>query len=163
MTTAVFPGSFDPPTFGHLDIIKRASAIFDELVVCVMSNGLKFGSLFSPAERVKLLKIITKEIPNTRIECDCGLLVDYIKKFEKPIIIRGLRAVTDFEYEFQMSSVNKKFDPQLETMFMVANNEYTFLSSSIVREFGKYRKKMTCLVPEAVEKAVFEKFSQGEL
>ena len=162
MTTAIYPGSFDPPTLGHLDIIKRSSAIFDELVICVMHNGSKCNSLFTCQERAELLRSITAAVPNVRVETYAGLLADYVKGFDKPVVIRGLRAVTDFDYEFQMAAINKKLNPEIETMFMVASSKYTFLSSSVVRELGKYRRELTCFVPKEVETAVHQKFFSGD-
>ena len=159
MATAIYPGSFDPPTLGHLDIIRRSAAIFDELVVCVINNGSKCQSLFTCAERFELLGKITDGIPNVRIETYGGLLADYIKNFDSPVVIRGLRAVTDFDYEFQMALINKKLNKDIETIFMVASEKYTFLSSSAVRELGKYGSELSCFVPEEVEAAVRQKFS----
>lgn len=159
MATAIYPGSFDPPTLGHLDIIRRSAAIFDELVVCVMNNGSKCQSLFTCAERFELLGKITDGIPNVRIETYGGLLADYIKNFDSPVVIRGLRAVTDFDYEFQMALINKKLNKDIETIFMVASEKYTFLSSSAVRELGKYGSELSCFVTEEVEAAVRQKFS----
>ena len=159
MATAIYPGSFDPPTLGHLDIIRRSAAIFDELVVCVMNNGSKCQSLFTCAERFELLGKITDGIPNVRIETYGGLLADYIKNFDSPVVIRGLRAVTDFDYEFQMALINKKLNKDIETIFMVASEKYTFLSSIAVRELGKYGSELSCFVPEEVEAAVRQKFS----
>ncbi|MEA5153087.1 MAG: pantetheine-phosphate adenylyltransferase [Oscillospiraceae bacterium] len=158
MTTAIYPGSFDPPTLGHLDIIKRSSAIFDELIICVMHNGAKAGSLFTCKERAELLRSITAELPNVRIDMYGGLLADYVKGYDSPVVIRGLRAVTDFDCEFQMAAINKKLNPAIETMFMVASERYTFLSSSVVRELGRYRRELTCFVPKEVEAAVHQKF-----
>ncbi len=159
MSTAIYPGSFDPPTLGHLDIIRRSACIFDELVVCVMHNGAKSSSLFTCAERAELLQAITADLPNVRIDVFGGLLADYIKDFEEPVVIRGLRAVTDFDYEFQMAAVNKKVNPKIETMFMVASDKYTFLSSSVVRELGRYGRDLSCFVPRQVEEAVHRKFA----
>ena len=148
MATAIYPGSFDPPTLGHLDIIRRSAAIFNELVVCVMHNGAKGQSLFTCRERAQLLESITADIPNVRIETQGGLLADYVKNYE--------------EHEFQMAAINKKLNCKIETMFMVASDKYTFLSSSVVRELGKYGREMSCFVPKAVEEAVHKKLS-GEL
>lgn len=159
MTTAIYPGSFDPPTLGHLDIIRRSAAIFDELIVCVMHNGAKGRNMFTCAERAQLLESITADIPNVRIDTFGGLLADYIKNFDAPVVIRGLRAVTDFEYEFQMAAINKKLNPDIETMFMVASDNYTFLSSTVVRELAKYGRDLDCFVPPEVEAAVHEKVS----
>ena len=157
MSIAIYPGSFDPPTLGHLDIIQRSAAVFDELVVCIMHNGAKERSLFTCEERSELLKKITADMPNVRVDIHGGLLVDYIKLYDEPVVIRGLRAVTDLEYEFQMAAVNKKLDPDIETLFMVASDKYTFLSSSVVRELRKYRSELASFVPKVVEEAVCRK------
>ena len=124
-----------------------------------MNNGSKCQSLFTCAERFELLGKITDGIPNVRIETYGGLLADYIKNFDSPVVIRGLRAVTDFDYEFQMALINKKLNKDIETIFMVASEKYTFLSSSAVRELGKYGSELSCFVPEEVEAAVRQKFS----
>lgn len=163
MTTAIYPGSFDPPTLGHLDIIHRAAGLFGELVVCVMRNTGKDGGLFRADERVSMLRELTRDLKNVRVESYGGLLADYVRGFEKPVVIRGLRAITDFEYEFQMSTVNKKLNPDIETMFLVANTEYTFLSSSVVRELGEYEARMRCFVPQLVEDALREKLAFRQL
>lgn len=154
MSLAIYPGSFDPPTLGHLDIITRAASIFDEVKVCVMKNGAKAGALFTPDERVCLISEITKDLDNVTVSAFGGLLADYIEEFEKPVIIRGLRAITDFDYEFQMALVNKKLNPKLETMFMTADNRYTFLSSTVVRELAKFGKKFSCFVPDEIIEAI---------
>lgn len=154
MGIAIYPGSFDPPTLGHLDIIKRSAAQFDEVVVCVMNNGQKPSQMFTPYERSVLLKTAVKNIKNVRISIYSGLLTDYIKKFHAPIIIRGLRAMTDFEYEFQMALVNKKLDSKFETMFMVADDKYTYLSSSAVRELAKFGADLSAFVPAEIIGAI---------
>lgn len=159
MCTAIYPGSFDPPTLGHLDIIRRCSAIHDKVVVCVMRNGAKGGSLFSCAERSELLREITADLPNVEIDTYGGLLADYARRYPGSVIVRGLRAVTDFEYEFQMANVNRKLAPEIETIFMIARDKYTFLSSSVVRELGRYRGDLGEFVPPAVEKALRAKLS----
>lgn len=154
MSIAIYPGSFDPPTLGHMDIIKRSAAQFDEVVVCVMNNGQKPSQMFTPCERSELLKTAVRNIKNVRIATYSGLLTDYIKKFHRPIIIRGLRAITDFEYEFQMALVNKKLDPMFETMFMVADDKYTYLSSSAVRELAKFGADLSAFVPAEIIGAI---------
>lgn len=134
---AVCPGSFDPVTLGHLDIIKRGAKIFDEVYVCVLNNSSK-KPLFTVEERCELIRQATKELPNIKVESFHGLLVDYAKQKEAKVILRGLRAVTDFEYEMQGTSMNKVLDDEIETFFMMTNNQYSFLSSSIVKEVAKY-------------------------
>ena len=137
MKRAVYPGSFDPVTFGHLDIITRSAAIFDELIVGVLNNSEK-NALFSVDERVSMLKELTKENPNVTVDSFDGLLVDYMKKSGATIIVRGLRAVTDFEYELQIAQTNHVEYPKAETVFLTTNLKYSYLSSSIVREFAAY-------------------------
>ncbi|MCY7430344.1 pantetheine-phosphate adenylyltransferase [Bacillus safensis] len=155
---AVCPGSFDPVTLGHLDIIKRGAKIFDEVYVCVLNNSSK-KPLFTVEERCELIRQATKELPNIKVESFHGLLVDYAKQKEAKVILRGLRAVTDFEYEMQGTSMNKVLDDEIETFFMMTNNQYSFLSSSIVKEVAKYHGAVSDLVPKEVEAALKEKFN----
>ncbi len=154
---AVVPGSFDPITMGHLDIIKRASTIFDEVKVVVMNNSSK-NPLFDVNERMSLIAEVTQSIPNVKVDSFSGLLIDYSVEVKANAIIRGLRAVSDFEYEMQITSMNRFLNENIETLFMISNNQYSFLSSSIVKEVAKYQGKITGLVPEAVEKALHRKF-----
>jgi pantetheine-phosphate adenylyltransferase len=154
---AVVPGSFDPITMGHLDIIKRASTIFDEVKVVVMNNSSK-KPLFSVEERKALISEVTGDIPNVQVDSYSGLLIDYSVEVKANAIIRGLRAVSDFEYEMQITSMNRFLNENIETLFMVSNNHYSFLSSSIVKEVAKYKGNIAELVPEAVEKALKLKF-----
>lgn len=155
---AVCPGSFDPVTLGHLDIIKRGAKIFDEVYVCVLNNSSK-KPLFTVEERCELIRQATKELPNIKVESFHGLLVDYAKQKEAKVILRGLRAVTDFEYEMQGTSMNKVLDDEIETFFMMTNNQYSFLSSSIVKEVAKYHGAVKDLVPKEVEAALKKKFN----
>ncbi|ATP93795.1 MULTISPECIES: pantetheine-phosphate adenylyltransferase [Bacillus] len=155
---AVCPGSFDPVTLGHLDIIKRGAKIFDEVYVCVLNNSSK-KPLFTVEERCELIRQVTKELPNIKVESFHGLLVDYAKQKEAKVILRGLRAVTDFEYEMQGTSMNKVLNDDIETFFMMTNNQYSFLSSSIVKEVAKYHGSVKELVPQEVEAALKEKFN----
>lgn len=157
---AVVPGSFDPITMGHLDIIKRASKIFDEVKVVVMNNSSK-NPLFNVEERISLISEVTSSIPNVTVDSFGGLLIDYAVEVEANSIIRGLRAVSDFEYEMQITSMNRFLNEDIETLFMVSNNQYSFLSSSIVKEVAKYNGNITGLVPDAVEKALKEKYEKS--
>lgn len=157
-TTAVCPGSFDPVTRGHLDIIKRGATVFDEVIVVVANNQSK-DPLFSVDERIVLLKEVTKQFPNVKVDSFNGLLIDYVKNIGANVILRGLRAVSDFEYEMKIASINKKLDDEVETFFMMTNNQYSFLSSSIVKEAAKYHANVSDLVPEVVEEALKEKYN----
>ncbi|KOP81963.1 pantetheine-phosphate adenylyltransferase [Cytobacillus solani] len=154
---AVCPGSFDPITYGHLDIIKRGAKVFDQLYVVVLNNSAKHP-LFSVNERIELIKEVTKDIPNVKVDSFQGLLVDYAKSVNASAIIRGLRAVSDFEYEMQITSMNRVLNDEIETFFIMTNNQYSFLSSSIVKEVAKYNGKISELVPYSVEIALKEKF-----
>ncbi|WP_096154750.1 MULTISPECIES: pantetheine-phosphate adenylyltransferase [Bacillus] len=154
---AVCPGSFDPVTLGHLDIIKRSAKVFDTVYVCVLNNSSK-NSLFSTEERVDLLREVTKELPNIKIDSFSGLLIDYARSKKATSIVRGLRAVSDFEYEMQITSVNRVLDDNIETLFMMTNNQYSFLSSSIVKEVAKYNGDVSELVPPFVEQALINKY-----
>lgn len=154
---AVCPGSFDPVTNGHMDIIKRATKVFDKVYVVVLNNSAK-KTLFTIEERIQLLETVTKSIPNVIVESYNGLLVDYAQKVNAKAIIRGLRAVSDFEYEMQMTSVNRLLNEQIETFFMMTKTEYSFLSSSIVKEVARYHGDVSELVPREVEIALQKKF-----
>ncbi len=156
---AVCPGSFDPITYGHLDIIKRGAKVFDQVYVCVLNNSSK-QPLFSVEERCELIREVTKELPNVIVESYKGLLIDYAREKQAKSILRGLRAVSDFEYEMQITSMNRVLDDQIETFFMMTNNQYSFLSSSIVKEVAKFKGNIAELVPEAVEKALKSKFNE---
>ncbi|MBM7698422.1 pantetheine-phosphate adenylyltransferase [Kurthia huakuii] len=155
---AVVPGSFDPVTNGHLDIIKRAAEVFDTVYVAVLNNSSK-KPLFSVEERIALIGEVTKEIPNVRIEQSAGLLVDYAQSKNASAIVRGLRAVSDFEYEMQITSMNRFLDKHIETFFIMTKNEYSFLSSSIVKEVAQYGGNIHGLVPQIIEDALHEKFN----
>jgi pantetheine-phosphate adenylyltransferase len=155
---AVCPGSFDPITYGHLDIIKRASKVFDQIHVVLLNNSSK-NPLFSVDERISLISEVTKEFPNVKVDSFQGLLVDYAKGVGASAIIRGLRAVSDFEYEMQITSMNRVLNEEIETFFMMTNNQFSFLSSSIVKEVAKYGGDISELVPEAVQKALSGKFN----
>lgn len=154
---AIYPGSFDPVTYGHLDIIKRASKKVDYLIVAVLNNSSK-SSLFSLDEKIQLLKQVTKDLPNVEIDCFSGLLTDYAIEKKCTTMIRGLRAVSDFEYEMQMALVNKKINDEVETLFMVSSSEYAYLSSSIVKEVAMLGGDVSCFVPKDIEQALKSKF-----
>ncbi|OLA82395.1 MAG: pantetheine-phosphate adenylyltransferase [Roseburia sp. 40_7] len=158
MGKAIYPGSFDPVTFGHLDMIKRSAAIMDELIVGVLNNSAK-NSLFSVDERVSMLKELTKDIPNVTVDSFDGLLVDYMKKSGATIIVRGLRAVTDFEYELQIAQTNHVEYPEAETIFLTTNLKYSYLSSSIVREFAAYGGDISNFVPPQFIDRIYEKYN----
>lgn len=158
---AVCPGSFDPITLGHLDIITRAAKVFDELYVVVLNNSSK-KPLFSVEERIELIEQVTKVIPNVKVDSFQGLLVDYAESVNADAIIRGLRAVSDFEYEMQITSMNRVLNDRIETFFIMTNNQYSFLSSSIVKEVAKYDGKISELVPREVEQALLEKFNNEQ-
>lgn len=154
---AVIPGSFDPVTNGHLDIITRGARIFDKIYIVVLNNESKHP-LFTVEERVELIKEATKDIPNAIADSYSGLLVDYAQKVGAMANLRGLRAVSDFEYEMQGTSMNSLLYPQLETFFMMTRKQYSFLSSSIVKEVAKYGADISELVPKIVEDALRKKF-----
>lgn len=158
---AVVPGSFDPITLGHLDIIKRAANVFDELYVVVLNNSSK-NPLFTVEERKALIQEVTRSIPNVKVDSFQGLLVDYAAKVDANAIIRGLRAISDFEYEMQITSMNRVLNEEIETIFMMTNNQYSFLSSSIVKEVAKYGGAIGDLVPEPVLQALDEKFNRAD-
>ena len=149
MLRAVYPGSFDPVTYGHIDIIRRSCTIVDELIVGVLCNKAKMP-LFSVEERVKMLKEVTGGLSNVRIVPFDGLLVDFASRMDARLIIRGLRAITDFEYELQMSQTNHKLEPKVETMFLTTSIQYSYLSSTTVREIAAFGGDLSQFVPEAV-------------
>lgn len=155
---AVVPGSFDPLTNGHLDIIKRAAKIFGEVNVVIMNNSAK-KSLFSVEERMALIEEVTATLPNVKVEISGGLMIDYAESVGAVAVVRGLRAVTDFEYEMQITSMNRVLDETIETFFIMTNNQYSFLSSSIVKEVAKYGGNISELVPKPVEIALKKKFA----
>lgn len=156
MNKAVFPGSFDPITNGHIDIIERASKIFDELIVAVLINPEK-NYLFTAEERMDLIKKTTKDIKNIKVLSTSALLVDFMKENDVKIIIKGLRAVTDFDYEFQMALMNKKLKPDTETLFMTTRVENSFLSSSSVKQVALFGGKLDGLVPNEIEDIIINK------
>jgi pantetheine-phosphate adenylyltransferase len=157
ITVAVYPGSFDPVTYGHIDIIKRASKVFDKLIVAVLNNTSK-QPLFTLEERMTLLTQVTRDLPNVHIDGFRDLLVNYMHAHNVKLIVRGLRAVSDYEYELQMASTNQKLDDKIETFFMTSKPEFSYLSSSIVKEIAKFHGPVTDLVPPEVEQALKRKF-----
>ncbi|MBS4193874.1 pantetheine-phosphate adenylyltransferase [Lederbergia citri] len=158
---AVCPGSFDPVTLGHMDIIRRGANVFDEVFVVVLNNSSK-KALFSVEERMDLLREVTKDMPNVKVDSFGGLLVEYAESVNAKAIIRGLRAVSDFEYEMQITSMNRVLNEKIETFFIMTNNQYSFLSSSIVKEVAKYHGNISELVPKEVERALLKKFTSNK-
>lgn len=156
MNVAIVPGSFDPITNGHLDIIKRTSELFDVVYVSILSNSSK-NPWFSVEERISLIQRVTKDIPNVKVEGFTGLLVDYARERNAKFIVKGLRAVSDFEYEFQMSLTNKQLAPEIETFFITTNAKYAYLSSSIVKEVAKFGGDVTEMVPHEIIEDIKEK------
>ena len=149
MRVAVYPGSFDPVTLGHIDIIQRTSKMFDKVIIGVLKNRSK-SPLFTAEERVELLKEVTADIPNVEVQSFQGLLIDFVRQNQANVIVRGLRAITDFEYELQMSQTNHKLSPNVETMFLTTSIEYSYLSSTTVREIAAFGGDVTQFVPQAV-------------
>ena len=160
MIKAVYPGSFDPMTLGHLDIIKRASKMFEQVVVCVLNNKAK-SPLFSVEDRVKILNEAVKDLPNVSVDTFEGLLIDYAKENNVHVAIRGLRAVTDFEYELQIAQTNRKFsDEGLDTVFLTTSLEYAYLSSSVVKEIASFGGDVSRCVPPYVDEMIREKIGR---
>ena len=161
MKAAIYPGSFDPVTFGHLDIIRRAASIFDELTVSVLNNTQK-TPLFSVEERVKILEKATKDLPNVKVDSFSGLLIDYAKRKDVHVAIRGLRAITDFEYELQSAQTNSKLsNGELDTMFLTTRLEYAYLSSSSVKEIAQFHGDVSQCVPDFVAELLYEKYGHA--
>jgi len=156
MRIAVYPGSFDPITNGHLNIIERATNIFDKIIVGVANNPKK-STLFSAQERIDMIKEVTKNLEKVKIQSFSGLLIDFIKSNKASIIIRGMRAISDFEHESQLALMNKRLAPEIETIFMVTCSKYSYLDSSIVKEIASLNGCINQLVPEIVEKKLREK------
>lgn len=158
MKRAIYPGSFDPVTFGHLDVIQRASQMFDELTVSVLNNTTK-TPLFSVDERVKILQMATKDLPNVKIDSFSGLLIDYAREKNVHVSVRGLRAITDFEYELQIAQTNKLLSHgELDTIFLTTSLEYAYLSSSSVKEIASFGGDISMCVPDFVAELVYEKY-----
>ena len=158
MKKAIYPGSFDPLTLGHVDIIERSARIVDELVVGVLNNSAK-NSLFSLDERVSMIKEMTEHLPNVTVASFDGLLVDYMKEIDATIIVRGLRAVTDFEYELQIAQTNHVENPDVETIFLTTSLQYSYLSSTIVKEFASYGGDISKFVPRQFIDRIYQKYN----
>lgn len=146
MKTALYPGSFDPITLGHLNIIRRAANVFDKVVVCVMKNSEK-RPMFNIEERMELVRRVTERFGNVEVATTDMLLAEYAKQYEGAVIVKGLRAVSDFDYEFQIALINKKMNPELDTVFLTASEKYTFLSSTAVKEMARYGADLSEFVP----------------
>jgi pantetheine-phosphate adenylyltransferase len=156
MKVAIYPGSFDPITSGHLNIIRRAATIFDHLIVCVMVNAGK-NPMFTLDERVDLIRSVTQDIPNVEVDSSSELLAEYAKRKGSCVIVKGLRAGSDFENEFQMALINHKINPNLDTMFLTAEHQYMYLSSSTVKELGSYDVDLSDFLPEQIIPAFKER------
>ena len=162
MRVAVYPGSFDPITSGHLNIIRRAATIFDHLIVCVMVNAGK-NPMFTLDERVDLIRSVTQDIPNVEVDSSSELLAEYAKRKGSCVIVKGLRAGSDFENEFQMALINHKINPNLDTMFLTAEHQYMYLSSSTVKELGNYDVDLSDFLPEQIIPAFKERIKTNRL
>ena len=149
MRKAIYPGSFDPVTSGHLNIIRRAAGIFDKLIVCVMVNAGK-NPMFTQDERVELIRRVTSDLPNVEVDASKELLAEYARRRGSCVVVKGLRAVSDFETEFQMALVNRKINPELDTMFLTADSKFMFLSSSLIKELGTYGADLSDLLPAEI-------------
>jgi len=160
MSTVVYPGSFDPPTNGHLDVIQRASKLFDRVVVAVAQNNNK-SPLFSPFERKELIEESVSELNNVEVDVFEGLLIDYVKKQNCNIVIRGIRAVSDFEFEFQMALMNRKLNEKVETLFMMPRASYSFLSSHLVKEIAGLGGDVSTFVSQTTQKALVKKLGRS--
>ncbi len=158
MNKAIYPGSFDPVTLGHLDIIERTSKMFDRVIIGVLNNKSK-SPLFSVEERVNMLKEVTSDLPNVEVQSFEGLLIDFVRKNDARVIVRGLRAITDFEYELQMAQTNRVIAPEVDTIFLTTNLRYSYLSSSIVKEIAEFDGEISAFLHPAVAEKVREKLS----
>lgn len=162
MTIAIYPGSFDPVTLGHMNMIKRASRCFDKVIVYVGINSAKQSGLFTPEERVELLQRCVTRFPNVEVDCSDELLAVYAKRVGAKVLVKGLRAVSDYEYEVQMALVNRKLNPDLETMFMASSEKYTYLSSTIVKEMARYGANLAEFIPREIVDDVNRKMKERE-
>lgn len=163
MKRAIYPGSFDPVTLGHLNIIKRAAAIFDELIVCVCVNSAKDTGLFTPEERVELIRRVTVDLPNVKVDCTRELLAEYAKRHRARVLVKGLRAVSDYESEIQMAMINSKLYSKLDTVFLYTSSKYAYLSSTIVKEMARYGADLSDFVPRQIIGDVQAKVRDGAL
>ena len=151
MKIAIYPGSFDPITLGHLNIIKRAAVCFDKLIVCVMVNSEKVNrGLFTPEERVELIRRVVAKLPNVEADCSSTLIAEYARQKRACTLVKGLRAVSDYENELQMALINRKLNPRLETMFLPSSAKYTYVSSSMVKEMARYGAELSDFVPREI-------------
>jgi pantetheine-phosphate adenylyltransferase len=157
---AVYPGSFDPVTVGHLDVIQRAAKLFDELIVLVSKNILKSGESFTPQERASMITRVTKDLPTVRVDISDGLLVDYVKDVHAIAIVKGLRAVSDFEYEFQMALANQKLYGEAETIFLTTCTENMYLSSSVVKQIAAFNGNIRHFVPDVLHDEIMHRLSK---
>ena len=160
MKTAIYPGSFDPITLGHLNIIKRAALCFDKLIVCVMVNSQKNG-LFTPEERVELIRRVVSQLRNVEVDASSVLLAEYARQRRAKVIVKGLRAVSDFESEVQMAVVNRKLNPNVDTMFLPSNEKYTYLSSTVVKEMVRYGVELADFIPREIIADVKQKMNDS--
>ena len=160
MKTAIYPGSFDPITLGHLNIIKRAAVCFDKLIVCVMVNSEKVNrGLFTEAERVELIRRVVAKLPNVEVDCSSTLIAEYARQKRACTLVKGLRAVSDYENELQMALINRKLNPRLETMFLPSSTKYTYVSSSMVKEMARYGADLSDFVPREIIADIQEKMN----
>jgi pantetheine-phosphate adenylyltransferase len=158
-TIAVYPGSFDPPTFGHLDIIARSSKVFSRVIVAVAKN-LRKDTMFTATERLSMLRKLTRSYPNVEVDSFRGLLIEYVHHMEAHVVVRGLRAISDFEYEFQMAHMNKKLSPEVDTVFMMTGERYSYISSHIAKEIAQFGGNIDDLVPPLVRDRMFRKLGK---
>jgi pantetheine-phosphate adenylyltransferase len=158
-TIAVYPGSFDPPTFGHLDIIARSSNVFSRVIVSVAKN-LRKDTMFTAAERIGMLRKLTRSYPNVEVDSFRGLLIEYVRRMEAHVVVRGLRAISDFEYEFQMAHMNRKLSPEVDTVFMMTGERYSYISSHIAKEIAQFGGNIDDLVPPLVRDRMFRKLGK---
>ena len=162
MKTAIYPGSFDPITLGHLNIIKRAAVCFDKLIVCVMVNSEKVNrGLFTEAERVELIRRVVAKLPNVEVDSSSTLIAEYARQKKACTLVKGLRAVSDYENELQMALINRKLNPRLETMFLPSSAKYTYVSSSVVKEMARYGADLSDFVPREIIEDVRQKIESG--
>ena len=160
MKTAIYPGSFDPVTLGHLNIIKRAAVCFDKLIVCVMVNSEKVNrGLFTEAERVELIRRVVAKLPNVEVDSSSTLIAEYARQKRACTLVKGLRAVSDYENELQMALINRKLNPRLETMFLPSSTKYTYVSSSMVKEMARYGADLSDFVPREIIADIQEKMN----